>query len=529
MPSRLLVTQSNGVKPTEVELVRDEIRIGRTPALNDLLLTDERVSRRHAVLRRLGRSYVLTDLESANGTFVNGQRVTERILAGGDVITIGRCTLVFEAGSEGPSIDDDTVGLDGAIVLRSSTQLGLESPDQWLGATEGAGEQIRALRKKAETLTLFYELSQALRLEFSLHEILKKVGQMLFRVTSADRYAILLKGRDADQIVPVAAETRWGQAEADNSISISRAVLDRVVAERAALLSLNAQEDERLGSDSIRMQKIRSVMCAPLLRKDGILGAIYVDCRHGRAFSVDDLDVLNALAVQAAMAVENAMSHERLVNEALARAAYSRFMPRHVVEQILANPSAVDLGGSNQVITTLYADIRGFTKMAENLPPEKVVDLLNEFFAAMAPIVFSNGGVLDKYLGDGLMALFGVPYASETSASDAVGAAVAMQRRMGQLNRELAEGGLPEIAIGLGLNTGTATVGYVGSDQRTDYTAIGDAVNLAARLEKRAIASQILISSSTREAIGEAFTVKPLGALQVRGRSFPEKVYEVIW
>lgn len=526
MPSRLLVTQPNADRSSEVELVRDEIRIGRTPVLNDLLLADERVSRRHAVLRRLGRSYVLTDLESANGTFVNGQRITERILSGGDAIAIGRCMLVFEAGSEGPWIDEDTVGLDGAIVLRSPQQLGIGGSDQQPGA---ADEQLRTLRKKAETLTRFYELSQSLRLEFSLHEILKKVGHMLFRVTSADRYAILLKERDTDRIVPVAAETRWGQAEAGNSISISRAVLDRVVAEQAALLSLNAQEDERLGSDSIRMQKICSVMCAPLLRKDGILGAIYVDCRRGRAFSVDDLDVLNALAVQAAMAVENAMSHERLVNEALARAAYGRFMPRHVVEQILANPAAVDLGGSNQVITTLYADIRGFTRMAEALPPEKVVDLLNEFFAAMTPIVFSHGGALDKYVGDGLMALFGVPYASDTSASDAVACAVAMQQRMKQLNQELAGAALPEIAIGIGLNTGTATVGYVGSDQRTDYTAIGDAVNLAARLEKRAVASQILISSSTREAVGDDFVVKPLGAFQMRGRSFPVQVYEVIW
>jgi adenylate cyclase len=278
------------------------------------------------------------------------------------------------------------------------------------------------------------------------------------------------------------------------------------------------------------MQRIRSIMCAPLIGAKGIIGVIYVDCQmRGKTFSADDLDMLNALAAQTSLAVDNATTHDQLLKEALARAAYGRFMPRHVVEQILIDPEALCLGGTNQEVTVLFSDIRGFTGLAESLAPETVVKLLNEYFADMTPIIFSHRGLLDKYLGDGMMAVFGAPYPSEESAANAVAAAIDMQRRMVSLNEELAEAGLPQIAIGIGINTGTVTVGYIGSEQRTDYTVIGDTVNLTARLEKQAGPWQILISQRTLEAVGGRFPVSMFGEVQLRGKSLPVQVYEVVW
>jgi adenylate cyclase len=132
-------------------------------------------------------------------------------------------------------------------------------------------------------------------------------------------------------------------------------------------------------------------------------------------------------------------------------------------------------------------------------------------------------------MGDGLMALFGVPLQCPDAATNAVSAAIAMQRRMESVNRDLHSMGMAEIAIGIGINTGTVTVGYIGSEERTDYTAIGDAVNLAARLEKQAKAGQIIISRSTRDAIGDRFPVRPSGEVTVKGKALPVQVYEVLW
>jgi len=200
-----------------------------------------------------------------------------------------------------------------------------------------------------------------------------------------------------------------------------------------------------------------------------------------------------------------------------------------VVDEILANPDALNLGGTNTNVTMLFSDVRGFTSMSEKLVPQVVVQILNEYFADMTPIVFEHHGMLDKYMGDGLMALFGVPYESADAAVNAVSAAVAMQRRMESVNRDLKAIDLSQIAIGIGINTGPVTVGYIGSEERTDYTAIGDAVNLAARLEKQAHSEQIIISRSTFEALGGRFPVREAGDIMVKGKAFPVQIYEVLW
>ncbi|MGH9825501.1 MAG: adenylate/guanylate cyclase domain-containing protein, partial [Blastocatellia bacterium] len=313
--------------------------------------------------------------------------------------------------------------------------------------------------------------------------------------------------------------------------SISKTVLDRVLTERVTLLSTDAQEDERLAlARSLIIQQVHSVMCAPLLVKEETAGVIYVDCRDPlKTFSSDDLDLLNALAAATSMAIDNASTHDQLVREALARAAYSRFMPRHVVNELLTHPDSISLGGTNQIVTMLFSDIRGFTSMSEGLSPETVVQILNKYFAEMTPLVFAHKGMLDKYIGDGLMALFGVPYQSDDAAGSAVQAAIAMERAMAKLNQELKLAGLPDIAIGIGVNTGNVTVGYIGSEQRTDYTAIGDSVNLAARLEKQAGPGQILISRSTFEALKEPVPTRLFGEIKVKGKKESVQVYEVLW
>jgi adenylate cyclase len=177
----------------------------------------------------------------------------------------------------------------------------------------------------------------------------------------------------------------------------------------------------------------------------------------------------------------------------------------------------------------LFSDIRGFTTISESLPPETVVRILNEFFSDMTPIVFGHRGLLDKYIGDAVMAIFGAPYATDDSAISAVAAAVAMQRKMLLLNEELKEDGLPQLGMGIGINTGTVTVGYIGSEQRTDYTVIGDTVNAASRLEGEAKAWQILISGPTLEAIGDAFRVNAVGEMPLKGKTLSVQVYEVLW
>ncbi|MCA1850752.1 MAG: GAF domain-containing protein, partial [Acidobacteria bacterium] len=306
----------------------------------------------------------------------------------------------------------------------------------------------------------------------------------------------------------------------------------KVMRERAALLSQDAAADEEFASvQSIVSQGVRSTICAPLVAESSVHGALYADRLDTfTAFTRDDLELVSAVAAQTAVAVENARAHERLAREEVARANYGRFMPEYVVRQILENPESFKLGGANQTITVLFADIRGFTRLSEHASPEKVVQLLNRYFSAMSDIIFANGGTLDKYIGDGLMALFGAPTATPDDACNAVSAAVAMQRQMAIINEELREQGLTEISIGIGLNTGVATVGYIGSERRSEYTAIGDTVNLAARLESNSQPGQILLSDATAQAAAKTVCpLRPRPAITVKNRVQPVPLFEVDW
>jgi adenylate cyclase len=177
----------------------------------------------------------------------------------------------------------------------------------------------------------------------------------------------------------------------------------------------------------------------------------------------------------------------------------------------------------------LFADIRGFTTFSEREKPEKVVGLLNHYFSAMTEIIFEHGGTLDKYIGDELMALFGAPTGSPDDAQNAVKAAVAMQNRILSLNNELVEQGFWKVEVGMGLHTGEATIGYIGSNKRSEYTAIGDTVNTASRLQSSTAGGQILISEATAQAAGNIFPMIKREPLTVKNRIQPVELFEVKW
>jgi len=527
--------------------------IGRA-ADNAVVLDDPRASRYHAHIVYRDAAYVIIDgrmtgaliQRSSNKVLIDGQPSQEHVLKDGDGITIGGSVLQFELATAGEALP--RFGYDDARL--GHTQLAIKAEDLLQARLRGTGgdsmfstrAEIEVLRRKADILALLYEMSQTLGSVFDLELIFEKATDIIFRVTPADRVVALLHdvrpnsdGADAADggLRPVAMRMRDERLAAKaKSLTIGRTITRKVMNERVALLSQDVAADEQFaGVNSILAQGVRSTMCAPLIAGSGVHGALYADRLDQTAsFTRDDLELLCAITAQTAVAVENVRSHERLAREEVARANYSRFMPEYVVRQMLEHPESFKLGGVNQNITVLFADVRGFTRLAEHAPPEQVVQLLNQYFSAMSDIIFANGGTLDKYIGDGLMALFGAPTSTPDDAANAVTVAVGMQRRIQKLNEDFVVAGLPEISIGVGLHTGEATVGYVGSERRTEYTAIGDTVNLASRLESNCGGGQILVSEATLKAIPpEQFQLRQHAPLTVKNRVQPVQVHEVLW
>jgi adenylate cyclase len=399
-------------------------------------------------------------------------------------------------------------------------------------------DEIKVLRRKAEILEMLYELSKTLGTVFDLKEIFVRATDLIFRGTPADRVVALLADETVDgkildySLFPIAMKARdENLTKLTEKLTISRTITQKVMREKVALLSQDAKTDAMfIGAESIVAQGVRSTICAPLITESNVHGVVYADrLDQFSTFSSDDLELISAVAAQTAVAVETIKAHKRLAREEVARANYSRFMPEYVVKQLLDNPDSFRLGGVNQKVTVLFADIRGFTSFSEKENPERIVDVLNRYFTAMSEIIFAYGGTLDKYIGDGLMAIFGAPTASPEDSKNALKTAVAMQQKLVQLNEELKAAGLNNIQIGIGMHTGEATIGYIGSEKRSEYTAIGDTVNLAARLEQNARGGQILISEATATECQNLIPFLPQEPLKVKNRLQPVSLFEVKW
>jgi len=526
---RLLIEDAQG-RPKIIELDGNELVVGRSQDAG-VVLDDVRASRRHACITRSQTRFAIRDLNSGNGLFVNGERVSEKALAHGDVIQIGHSKLVFDESGESSEVTFAEQDADPLAILVRRLE-DVTSPA--IAARGNAGAQavekeLEGLRRKARILTLMFEMGKNLKGTISVEEVYRQVCILLLEVCGADQVQIL--EIDDDGRLKMAYEDRGSGIGIRRSVS--RTVTRKVMEERVTLLSTNASNDPSLAEgQSIVQQQLQSILCAPLVVRDKVQGLIYLDQGKVAAFSTDDLDVVNAVAAQAAIALENVHALTRQAREAEARAAYSRFLPAHVVEDLLKNPEKLRLGGTNQVATLLFADMRGFTRLSASMEPEDVVGMLNDYFGEMTEILFEHGGTLDKYIGDGLMAVFGAPYTGPDDALNAVRTAVAMQRRMQALKGRFQKGQKGwidlDLEIGIGINTGIVTVGYVGSIRRFDYTAIGDTVNMASRLESNAPPGEIYIASSTFQELRGEFPCADL-QIKVKGRDEPLDCHRVLW
>jgi len=541
-------------------ITKQKVSIGRNKD-NDIALRDTTVSRRHAEIQPREDGFVIVDLGSYNATLVNEKLIHTAPLRFGDKIQIGlsqltllerpniaaggRETLIFtpegdfEKGKQKivESSPHRTFATSSELLLPTDKHMGPAEDHVSAGTkggvtTQSAQTSLSKLARINKVLFVLYEISRKLNEIADFDELLRKIMDLIFLVIDADYgFLVLLGGQESDELVPVVVKKKDLYPGPEGELKASRTLINRVIRSKVALLVSNAMADDRLnGARSLHLQKVKSAMCVPLWRKDQVIGIIELGTsRLGNQFNQNDLELLKAIGSQMAMVIEQATLNQQIRAEERLRNRLERFHSPQVIEMVLkgdqdAKDSIMD--PKELIATVLFMDIVGFTRLSEQMPPRDINILLNRFFSKMTDIIFHYDGTLDKYMGDGLMAVFGAPMEKGDDPVRAVQSALDMRKELELLMADTAED--KKFDIRIGINTGRVVAGNIGSPKRMDYTVIGDPVNVASRLESIGDPHQVLIGEETYRLTKDRFKVRPVGPRKIKGKREEIPVYEVV-
>ncbi|MEK7704359.1 MAG: adenylate/guanylate cyclase domain-containing protein, partial [Myxococcota bacterium] len=419
--ARLVATDSSGnLAPAQVELGHERVTLGRA-AGNGVVLQDNEVSKRHAEVLVEDGAHVLRDLGSSNGCFVNGRKVHKHRLAPGDLVELGGCRFTYEpsGGASARVTILPTSPIDKTQVLASSDLAIAE-----LGKNRNEGQAAILYERVRTAFDALQQLIETTDIQLLCHRIL----DVVFRLVRAETGAVLLFDA-AHNLVPWSTRTAGGDSE---HLVISRTIVDQVLRDRVGVLASDALRDSRWSSaHSVVLSGVRSLMAVPLVNKERIYGMLHVgNSSETGAFTQGDLELLTGIATGAGVALSNAFMAHQLAEELRTRESLGRFLSPVLVDQVMQRRIDLQRSGQEREVTVMFADIRGFTSLTERSRAVDVVTLLNEYFDQMVEVVFEHHGLLDKFIGDALMAVWGTPVKQQDDAARAIAAARRMQEAL---------------------------------------------------------------------------------------------------
>lgn len=501
---------------------------------NTIVVDHTYLSRYHAQILFSPDAVILRDLNSLNGTFVNEFKVEQCQLKDGDFIRLGDVSFKFV--QQIPKVEK-TVSSDAdteiSIVKQVSpektriTITDLLQPDK-SGNSIIKLKQQDAHQRTVDKLQILLEVSKQLSSPEDPDQLLQKIVDLLFEIMHIDRVTILMVNQISGVLEQKAVNWRSGIPTDENFYSSK--ITDFVRHQGDAILTGDARKDG-LFNDSISIveQGIHAAMCVPLKPADEVIGVLYVDnLSMTDIYSDEDLEFLTCLANQAAIAIENSRLYKKMQEQEVMRAKLERFFPQSVSRKLREEGN---LATVETEVTALFADISNYTQMSAEMEPRQIVEMLNEYFQVIVEeIVFPYEGTLEKYIGDGILAIWGAPYRQPDDVDLAVQAAIEMQWAVSRLNQKWIRENRQPIQIHIGLNTGTVAAGNIGSKNMIQYATIGDTTNVSSRICDVAQAGQILIAQSTFDKLGDpSIPLEKIPPVWVKGKTSPLHLYRVLW
>jgi adenylate cyclase len=521
-------------KEYKVELKKSKVTIGRLSD-NDIVIKDNAISRSHAEILLKDNHYVIMDLGTRNGTWLNGKRIVQSSIKNKDTIRLGETTLTFKEDTSQIIMDKDRDAE--AMVVKTRDSATVMFDKDLLTRIKSIKEKdptvdhnTALLQKNHKKLLILFRTLKSISSVFDRDTLLSSIMDLAFEVIPATRGLIMLKDEKTDQLLPIVV--RQKNKKEKGSIRISQTIVNTVMKDGKSILSSNTSSDERFKeAKSIVISGIKSAICVPLQGRDRTMGVLHVDSDISKnSFTEDDLELLQAMAKQAALAIENIELIQKIRAESEIRNNLQRYLSPSLVDNMIKEKPnmEVDLAGEIKEATVLIADIRDFTRMSEKMPPKEIMELLNEYFSAMTHIIFKYEGTVDKYLGDALLTVFGSPFKHKDDEKRALYAAIDMQDKVKEINKIWQAEKKQPLSIGIGICTGKIIHGNVGSKQRLEFTIIGDTVNIASRLSSITKSGQILATNTTLKGIEHLINFKKLEPIKVKGKEKEINIAEIL-
>lgn len=375
------------------------------------------------------------------------------------------------------------------------------------------------LQRHLQELNILYNVGKSVTSTTDISRLLPRIVDAATQITHAEEGFIHLI-EDKKLIARAHKRLNHSSAQATQT-EVRDPIAVHVLKNRQPIALAHEQLEAFLGAGGPT-----SAAYAPLILNERLMGVLGVAnvTRNTAIFSLHDGALLSALSDYAAIAIENSRNYDALrISEARVRDKFEQFVAPAVVNQALSKDE-IKLGGTRQEVSILFADIRGYSTWSENVDPEIVLDTLNHYLSLAAEVILGWDGTLDKFMGDGLMAIFNAPIEQENHAHRAADAALALIRAAQEVN--LMHG--HQLSYSIGVHVGDAVVGYLGTQRALNYTAIGDVVNLAKRLQESAKPGQILISDAIFDRLDGRIHANQVGEIKVKGRKNTALAYELI-
>ncbi|MBI3243020.1 MAG: FHA domain-containing protein [Chloroflexi bacterium] len=484
-----LIIRSSSGQPKEYILKPGRNVVGRNPDTG-VFVPDRSASRAHAEITYDPQTEVVTlrDLDSTNGTYLNRERLTEqRTLRPNDVVRIGEHVI--------------------SVVYRSDNK----STSPFAGTRELTRDVL--LESLDQHAVLMYEVARQLNTVLDMETALRDISKLMQTSMGADKCEVILAA----------------QFDHLHELGFPTTIAQTVINQKATVVipEMPAEAEAGMGQSAMLL-RVRSVLCVPVISGPELLGLIYMykTSPEARPFDQRDLQLAVAISHQAALTIQRAQYMQYVQKEQSIRQFLQRFLSPPEAEFLVQDYVHTGHlpGLTEQRLTVLFADLKDSTRLAERAGARRFGEILSRYYQDVTETIFKHGGLLDKYMGDGVMAVFGMTGSEDEPEARAVRAGLDVLDRLDAINQSQTE----QIEIGVAINTGLVMAGYVGTTERVEFTVLGDPVNVAYRLESHARPNRLFIGPATTAAVAGQFNLRRLGPVEAKGRTKPIQVHEVL-